>query len=120
MNIETVECQEPKIRFIKDFMKIRGGGIIASSLFWINEIHIDAKYKNSPIIEDLIKHEKKHHRLLWERYYSKSVLRRIYLALYNNFWDMLSVDIIFLKIFYLRLFSKHKDQRVSEASWESL
>jgi hypothetical protein len=88
---------EPKVKFIEGLERLIGCRAI--SLVWIHEIHIDSKYQNKPILNELIAHEKKHHALLWKAYNEKRRWKRILILCYNNLWDTFDVFSKLLKWF---------------------
>ena len=88
-----------KVRFIKN-LKFYADAVC---LFWINEIHIDESFKNSPVLDDIIRHEMKH----WEIFHkaaASNFFKRKLLLLYNNVWDVFSCTKIEFKHF--RVFKK--------------
>lgn len=90
----TEEPKEPTIRFVENLEALTL--CKAFSLVWINEIHIDKKYEKASCLNDLINHEKYHHRILWKRYYTRRKWKRILLILYNNVWDCF--DVLYLEL----------------------
>ncbi len=97
-----MEKKEPAILWFEDMEKMTRG-IKGISLVWANEIHIDAKYKGTPQGEDLIKHELKHHEILWKPRDEKP-LKRSLRGIYNNIWDWLD-----LKRLHAKWRNKHEN-----------
>lgn len=87
--------ETPKIIFVENLERLTL--CRAFSLVWIHEIHVDKKYEHSDILDDLIKHEKYHHKLLWERIEKKHRTQRIAYALWNNLWDFFDVNYLDIK-----------------------
>ncbi len=97
--------ENPKIIFTKNLHY----SSYAICLYWIDEIHIDERLKNSPILNDIIKHELKHYyifkRLIAMREQGKT-LNFLFLSFYNDFWDFFDSIRIGLKWMVLKL--RHK------------
>lgn len=77
---------KPKIIFVKNLNFYND----AICLYWIGEIHIDESLKNSPILDDIIKHELKHYYLIKKAIALKEQGKdfKVFLfTLYNNLWD---------------------------------
>lgn len=84
--------EQLKIRFVKE-MKFCS---LAMCLYWVNEIHVDESLKGSPVLDDIIRHEKKHYNIISKAIQSKGLKREV-LFLYNSLWDMVSCFKIVLK-----------------------
>ena len=91
----------PTVKFIPNLEKLVGMSGIC--LPWIHEIHIDAKYQNTPMGDMIIEHEMKHYILAWKRYNEKGKLRKMMLLLYNNLWDFYDIYRIELKSWLRRV-----------------
>jgi len=79
---------KPKIRFVKHLRLYCD----AICLYWIDEIHIDESFRNSKILDDLIKHELKHYYLIKRIIKAKEenkTLKAILLSIYNDIFDLL-------------------------------
>ena len=107
--METVE-DKPKIKFVKN-LRLYANAIY---LYWINEIHIDETFKDSPILDDIIKHEMKHYQIVQKILKTKSKFKRILLLLYNNIFDF--IDCVKLDLLYMRTLSK-KELIKNEDIW---
>jgi len=87
LSFPSENSKEPKIIFVKNLHYSN----YAICLYWIDEIHIDEGLKNSPILNDIIRHELKHYytikRLIVMREQGK-ILKPLFLAFYNNLWDI--------------------------------
>ena len=91
----------PTVKFVPDLEKLVG---MSGMCFpWIHEIHIDAKYQNTPMGDMIIEHEMKHYRLAWKRFNEKGKLRKMMLLFYNNLWDTFDVVRIELKSWLRRV-----------------
>jgi hypothetical protein len=88
-----------KIRFVKG-LKHFG---LATCVYWIDEIHVDESLRNSPALNDIIRHELKHYEIIQKAIASKPFKRRL-LLLYNDVWDAFSRAKIGFKHF--RVFKK--------------
>ena len=98
---------KPKIRFIDNLWIVCD----AICLYWINEIHIDSSYKDSPLLKDIIKHEMKHYKLLREATKAlreKRILKAFVLIMYNDIFDIIDGLKIVLKKVILYCKSKLK------------
>lgn len=102
----NIKSEFPNLKFF--FVKNLRLFANAICLFWIDEIHIDQKLKDSPILEDIIRHELKHYRLVKEilelrnEKSLKSVFKIIVLTFYNNLWDLYDGFRIELKYYILK------------------
>ena len=90
---------KPKIRFVKNLHYHSD----AICLFWVDEIHIDEKFKDHPILPDLIKHELTHYRIIKQIINEKSILKAIILGFYNDFFDFIDTFRIEIKRCWLEL-----------------
>ncbi|MEM3592172.1 MAG: hypothetical protein QW702_08785 [Candidatus Bathyarchaeia archaeon] len=84
---ENSRENEPKIKFVKDMHYSHE----AICLYWIDEIHVDESLKNSPILNDIIRHEIKHYHIIKKLialHKEGKLLKAVALALYNNLWDI--------------------------------
>jgi len=86
----------PKIRFV-DGLSIAAEGIC---LFWLDEIHIDSFWKNTPVLPHIIKHEMRHYRIIKRVLNTKSSLKRIGLILYNNLFEIVDLWVWFYMLYY--------------------
>lgn len=96
-----LEPEELKIRFVKDLRFYAN----AICLYWINEIHIDESMKNSPALNDIIEHEKKHY-YLFVKAVKSNCFKRNLLFLYNNLWcafDSLRLSLKYWQSFKTKL-----------------
>ena len=84
-----------KVRFVKN-LKLHAKAICC---YWIDEIHVDESLQKSPALNSIIKHETKHYEIIQRIITTKSHLKRLLLALYNNVWDILSCMKISVKYF---------------------
>jgi hypothetical protein len=91
----------PVVKFISNLEQL--AGISGIALPWIYEIHIDAKYQNTPMGKMIIAHEMKHYHLAWRRFNEKGKLRKMMLLFYNNLWDTFDVIRIQLKSWLRRV-----------------
>ena len=98
---------KPKIKFVKH-LKLYCEAIC---LYWIDEIHIDESYRDSPLIDDIIKHELKHYDLIKkviQAKESRNELKASLLMAYNNLFDVFDTFRLFFKILRLKLCKKQK------------
>ena len=72
----------------------------AICLYWINEIHVDEKYRHHPAIGELIAHEMKHYRIISKMLATNSEAKRWFLELYNDLWDIF--DVYRLQLLYFK------------------
>jgi hypothetical protein len=77
--------EKVKVRFVKN-LKFYAGALC---LYWVDEIHVDESLKDSPALDDIIRHEMKHYEIAQRIIASKPWVKAL-LLLYNNFWDKLS------------------------------
>ncbi len=76
---------KPEIKYFDDLFSMN-----VVSLVWANEIHIEKKYQNSPHLDKIIAHEKRHKKY-FEEYLSKtSQVAKFLTIMKNNIWDALS------------------------------
>jgi len=104
---ENSRENEPKIKFVKDMHYSHE----AICLYWIDEIHIDESLKNSPILNDIIRHEIKHYHIIKKIITLHKQGRRqeaFILKIYNNTWDILDSLRIFSKLLSLKLLKNLK------------
>jgi hypothetical protein len=97
-----MEDEKPKIRFVKDLKFVAE----AMCLPWIDEIHIDESHRNSPILNDIIKHEKKHYLLYQKMRSSESSWKVFLLREYNTWWDLYDCTRLDFLQYYRQPFSK--------------
>ncbi|RLE45154.1 hypothetical protein DRJ16_00270 [Candidatus Woesearchaeota archaeon] len=88
---------KPKIRFVKNLHYHAN----AICLYWIDEIHIDEKFKDHPLLSDIIKHELKHYIILKKIINEKSLLKKMLWGLYNDFWDFYDCFRLTIKYYWL-------------------
>ena len=108
INYHVPDLPHLKFFFVKDLLTDMG-----MCLYWVDEIHIDVKYRDSPILMDLLRHETKHYRLIKEIIRLKkerkisSYLKSRLLIIYNNLWDIVDCirmelkEYIFNLIYYI-------------------
>ena len=73
----------------------------AICLFWIPEIHIDARFKNHPLLPDIIRHELTHYRLIKKAIEEQSFWKRVFWLLYNDIWDFIDCFRLEIKRYWL-------------------
>ena len=89
INYRVPDLPHLKFFFVRDLLTVE-----SICLYWIDEVHVDEKYRNSPILLDLLRHETKHYRLIKEIIRLKkerkisSFLKSRLLIIYNNLWDI--------------------------------
>ena len=88
---------KPKIKFVKNLHYHSD----AICLFWIDEIHIDEKFKDHPLLDDIIKHELTHYRIIKQIINEKSILKKILLSLYNDIFDFIDCFRLEIKRYWL-------------------
>jgi len=106
------ESSNLKIRFVKNLHY----ACEAICLFWIDEIHIDEKWKNHPILPDIIRHEKKHYEFYQKMINSKSKLSKIYWFIRNEvfeIYDRIRLDLKLVFLYLLKLKRKLKGDFVA-------
>jgi len=86
--------EKVKVRFVKNLKFCAG----AMCLYWIDEIHADESFKDSPALDDIIRHEMKHYEIVQKIFSSKSWKKPL-LFFYNNLWDTFSCCKIHFKYF---------------------
>jgi len=73
-----------KIRFVKNL------GVVsyeAVCVWWVDEIHVDEKLRDSPYLMEILNHEMKHYRIMQRVIREKSWWKRELLLWYNVLWD---------------------------------
>lgn len=90
INFRAKDFPNLKFFFVKNLHLL---GADAICLFWIDEIHIDEKIKDHPILEDILKHEIKHYDFAMKIIETekedsiKSIFKCMALMFLNNAWD---------------------------------
>ena len=74
-----------KIRFVKNLDVV---GYEAVCLWWVGEIHVDERLRDSPRLEKILEHEMKHYAMMQWVIREKSPWKRELLLMYHEFWDM--------------------------------
>ena len=90
-----MKAEDLKVRFVKN-LKLSAK---AMCLYWIDEIHIDESLKDSVALNDIIKHEREHYRLVQKIVSTNSQVLKWLWTRYNNIWDILSCMKITAKYF---------------------
>jgi len=93
------ETQKLKIKFVKNLHY----ACDAICLFWLNEIHIDEKWKNHPILPDIIRHEKKHYEFYQKIINSKTKTSKIYWFILNIIFEIYDHIRLDLKLLFFKL-----------------
>jgi len=96
---QNFENSNLKIRFVKNLHYACDG----ICLFWIDEIHIDEKWKDHQILPDIIKHEKKHYEFYQKMINSKTKISKIYWYIRNELFDIYDCIRLDLKLLYFKL-----------------
>lgn len=74
-----------KVKFVKNLCFVAS----AACLYWIDEIHVDESLKDSPALNDIIRHEMKHYEIFQKVSVSKPWKKDL-LLIYNIVWNMFS------------------------------
>lgn len=98
----------------------------AVCLFWIGEIHIDERYKDSKTLDDLVKHELMHYKLIKRarKYIEEGkILKAFAFAILNGIFDIYDTLRIELKELILKCRKNKMEsyllERLSQASNKS-
>ena len=96
-----------KIRFVKNLLDV--AGFEAVCLWWVDEIHVDEKLRDSPHLTEILNHEVKHYRIMQQVIREKKWWRRELLLWYNALWDWYDTTRMGLK----RMLEKLKRRQAS-------
>ena len=90
------------IRFVKGLTK--GANGVAFCCSWINEIHVDETFKDSPALPDILSHERRHHDF-WKKSLATNMcfsgaVKRMLILFWEFLWDHLDCWRIQLKHYH--------------------